>query len=132
MDVATAVPTAEVRRSRALAVTATAALIVIGVAWELWFSPTGRGTLAIKVLPLALALPGLVRMRLYTYRWLCLLIWLYAAEGAVRATTERGTSAALACAELALALIVFAACGLHVRARLRAGAARPAPPSATP
>jgi uncharacterized membrane protein len=131
MDVAAA-PTAEVRRTRALAVAATVALIVLGVAWELWLSPTGRGTLAVKVLPLFLALPGLVRVRLYTYRWLSLVVWLYAAEGAVRATSERGTSAALAGAELVLALVVFAACGLHVRARLRAGAAGPAPASATP
>jgi uncharacterized membrane protein len=132
MDVATAAPTAEVRRTRALAVAATVALIVLGVAWELWLAPTGRGTLAVKVLPLVLALPGLVRMRLYTYRWLSLAIWLYAAEGAVRATSERGASAALAATELALALAVFAACALHVRARLRAGAAVHAPASAAP
>ena len=34
------------------------ALIVLGLAWELWLAPTGRGTLAIKVLPLLLPLPG--------------------------------------------------------------------------
>ncbi|HEY2559586.1 MAG TPA: DUF2069 domain-containing protein [Caldimonas sp.] len=131
MDVAAA-PTAEVRRTRALAVAATVALIVLGVAWELWLAPTGRGTLAVKVLPLVLALPGLVRLRLYTYRWLSLAIWLYAAEGAARTTTERGTPALLAGAELVLALVIFAACGLHVRARLRAGAAGAAPASALP
>jgi uncharacterized membrane protein len=122
-----AAPTAMVRRTRALAVVATVALIVLGLAWELWLAPTGRGTLAVKVLPLLMPLPGLVRMRLYTYRWLSLAVLLYAAEGAVRATSERGTSAALAAAELALATILFTACCLHVRARLRAGA-----PAATP
>ena len=132
MNVATAAPTAEVGRTRALAVAATVTLIVLGGAWELWLAPTGRGTLAVKVLPLVVALPGLVRMRLYTFRWLSLAIWLYAAEGAVRATTERGTSAALACTELALALGIGAACALHVRARLRAGAAARAPATATP
>src|SRR5215218_441301 len=117
-----AAPTAVVRWTQALAVGATLALIALGVAWELWLAPTGRGTLAVKVLPLLLPLPGLLRMRLYTYRWLSLAVWLYAAEGAVRATSERGLSASLAAAEVALALVLFAACCLHVRARFRAGA----------
>ena len=118
-----AAPNAVVRRTRALAIAAKVALIVLGLAWELWLAPTGRGTLAIKVLPLLVPLPGLLRLRLYTYRWLSLAVWLYAAEGAVRATSERGTSASLAALELALALVLFAACCVHVRARLRAGAA---------
>ena len=116
-------PTIAVRRSRALAVAAAVALIVLGLAWELWLAPTGRGTLALKVLPLAAALPGLLRLRLYTYRWTSLVVWLYAAEGATRAASEHGLSASLAGAEVVLALVLFAACGLHVRARLRAGSA---------
>lgn len=118
-----ALPTIAVRRTRALAVATTGALIVLGVAWELWLAPTGRGTLALKVLPLVAALPGLLRLRLYTYRWMSLVVWLYAAEGATRAASDRGLSASLAGAEVALALVLFAACGLHVRARLRAGSA---------
>ena len=116
------------RRARAVAVASTIALIVLGAGWELWLAPTGSGTLALKVLPLFLPLPGLVRMRLYTYRWLSLAVWFYAAEGAVRATTERGVSASLAIVELVLALVLFAACCVHVRARLRAGAAGTAQP----
>src|SRR3954453_9483027 len=127
---AVAAPTAVVRRTRTLTVAATVALIVLGLAWELWLAPTGRGTLAVKVLPLLVPLPGLVRMRLYTYRWLSLAVLLYAAEGAVRASSERGTSAALAAAELALATILFTAFCLHVRARLRAGAPSPTPATA--
>ena len=118
-----AASTAVLRRTRALAVGATIALIVLGVAWELWLAPTGRGTLALKVLPLLVPLPGLVRMRLYTYRWLSLALWIYAAEGTVRATSERGIASSLAALELALSLVLFAACCVHVRARLRAGAA---------
>ena len=116
------------RRARAVAVASTVALIVLGAAWELWLAPTGGGTLALKVLPLFVPLPGLVRMRLYTYRWLSLAVWFYAAEGALRATSERGVSASLAIAELVLALVLFAACCVHVRARLRTGRAVPAPP----
>ncbi len=125
-------PTIAVRRTRALAVAATLALIALGLAWELWLAPTGRGTLAIKVLPLLWVLPGLLRLRLYTYRWLSLLVWLYAAEGATRAGSEQGLPAALAAAEVVLALMLFAACGLHVRARLRAGAAVAAAAHAVP
>src|SRR3982751_3333973 len=110
-----AAPTAVVRWTRALAGGATLALIVLGVAWELWLAPTGRGTLAVKVLPLFLPLPGLLRLRLYTYRWVSLGVWLYAAEGAMRAGSERGLSATLALIEVVLALVLFTACCLHIR-----------------
>ena len=116
-------PTATVRRTRVLAVAATLALIALGLAWELWLAPTGRGTLALKVLPLLLPLPGLLRLRLYTYRWLSLGVWLYVAEGAMRAGSDRGLSATLAVIEVVIALTLFTACCLHIRARLRAGAA---------
>jgi uncharacterized membrane protein len=108
--------------TRGVAVGATLALIVLGLVWELWLAPTGQRTLAVKVLPLALTLPGLFRMRLYTYRWLSLLLWLYVAEGAVRAASDHGLSAGLASLEVGLALAAFAACGTHIRLRLRGAA----------
>jgi uncharacterized membrane protein len=110
---------AAVSRTRALAVGSTLALITLGLLWELWLAPTGRGTLALKVLPLALSISGLLKLRLPTYRWVSLLVWLYVAEGAVRASTDAGLSAMLALIELALCLLLFTACALHVRARLR-------------
>jgi uncharacterized membrane protein len=106
---------APLRFARALAVGSTLALIALGLVWELWLAPTGRGTLALKVLPLLLPLPGLLKPRLYTYRWTSLLVWLYFTEGAVRATSERGTGAVLAACEVLLSLALFAACLLHVR-----------------
>ena len=114
---------AAVTGSRAVAVAATLALIGLGLAWELWLAPTGSGTLAWKVLPLALPIAGLLKMRLHTYRWLSLLVWVYVAEGAVRAASDRGLGAVLALAEIALAVAVFAACAVHVRARLSSTAA---------
>jgi len=105
--------------TRAVSVGGVLALIVLGLAWELWLAPTGRGTLALKVLPLALPIGGLLRHRMYTYRWLSLLVWLYFAEGVVRATSDRGPSVPLAIAETLLSLAVFAACATHVRFRLR-------------
>lgn len=112
-------PAATIAWTRALAVAATTLLFLLCVLWELWLAPTGSGTLAIKALPLLPPLAGLARMRLYTYRWMSLLVWLYVAEGAVRASSERGPGAWLAGIEVALATAIFVACAVHVRARLR-------------
>jgi uncharacterized membrane protein len=102
--------------TRAMALAGLIGLIVLGLAWELWLAPTGQRTLAIKVLPLVLPLPGLLRNRLYTYRWLSLLIWIWFIEGVVRAIGDPRPSAVLATFEIGLSLLVFAACALHVRA----------------
>jgi len=96
------------------------ALIVLCLAWELWLAPTGRGTLAVKVLPLLIALPGAWRGRTYTLRWLSLAVWLYVTEGLVRATSEGGMGQWLAWAEVVLCILLFTACTLHIRLRLKA------------
>ena len=113
-------PGQRIRATRATAVAILLALIVLGLAWELWLAPLpgGRGALALKVLPLTLALAGLLKNRMYTYRWLSLLVWLYVAEGALRASTESGLSARLALVEAVLSVALFAACAAHVRWRL--------------
>ena len=107
--------------TRWLAVGSTLALIVLGLAWELRLAPLrpGGSLLAIKVLPLCIPLAGLLRNRMYTYRWVSLMIWIYFVEGAVRAYSDRGLSARLALLEAALCLVLFAACVLHIRMRLR-------------
>jgi uncharacterized membrane protein len=111
-------------RVRVLAVACLLGLIALGLAWELWLAPTGNRTLALKVLPLALAVVGVLKYRMVTYRWLSLLVWVYFAEGVVRAFGDRGTVAALALAEVALSLLLFAACVMHVRWRLQRAAAQ--------
>ena len=121
-----AMPPDAVRQLRAVALAGLVGLIVLGLAWELWLAPTGRGTLALKVLPLALCLVGLWRHRMYTFRWLSLLLWLYVLEGVVRATTEAGLSRALAVLEVALCLVVFTASTIYIRRRLRGAAREPA------
>jgi uncharacterized membrane protein len=115
-------PDAVVRRSRAAAMAGLLALIVLGLAWELWLAPTGSGTLALKVLPLLGCLAGLWRHRMVTFRWLSLLLWLYFLEGVVRATSEAGTSQLLAVLEVLICLWLFSACSLYIRWRLRNGA----------
>lgn len=115
-------PDTVVRATRALALGGLIGLIVLGVAWEVWLAPTGSGTLALKVLPLVLCVAGLLRHRMYTFRWLSLLVWLYFLEGVVRATSESGVSAALAMAEIVLSVSLFAVSGVYIRWRLRNGA----------
>ncbi len=108
-----------VRWSRWLAVGSLLGLIVLGLAWELWLAPTGNGSLALKVLPLTWPLAGLLKRRMYTYRWVSLLVWIYFAEGVIRAFGDQGISALLAGVEILLCLALFTACAVHVRWRLR-------------
>jgi len=104
--------------ARRLSIIAFAGLVALGLAWELWLAPLrpGGSMLALKVLPLALALPGIARGRLRTYQWWSMGILAYLCEGLVRATSDRGTSAALAVVQIVLATLAFAAILLFVRA----------------
>ena len=121
-----------VSATRWLAVGSLLGLIVLGLAWELWLAPIrpGGSWLALKVLPLAVPLAGLLKNRMYTYRWVSLMVWLYFTEGVVRAWSDTNAAGrALAGLEIVLCLVLFAACAWHVRLRLR-NAARPASPEA--
>ena len=127
-------PTHAVQLSRWLAVASLMGLIVLGLAWELWLSPLrpGGSWLALKVLPLCLPMAGLLKNRMYTYRWVSLVVWLYFIEGVVRAWGDRAPGNYLALLEVALCLCLFVACLLHVRLRQRnvAAAAQAAAPAA--
>lgn len=114
-------PAAHIAQSRTAAVASLLGLIVLGLAWELWLAPLrpGGSWWVIKILPLLPALPGLLKNRMYTYRWLSLLVWLYFTEGVVRATSEGGLSAGLALLQVILCVALFVACTLHIRLRLR-------------
>lgn len=116
-------PSANERLSRNLSVASVTALILLCLAWELWLAPTGRGTLALKVLPLLPAPLGLWRYRMYTYRWVALAIWLYVLEGLVRSTSEGGLGQWMALGEVVLSVIAFTACTAQIRLRLAAAKA---------
>ena len=120
---ATAMPpeNKSVSTTRRLAVGSLLGLIVLSLAWELWLAPLrpGGSWLALKALPLCIPLAGLLKNRMYTYRWLSLLVWLYFTEGVVRAASESGLSAGLALLEVVLCVAIFVACTLHIRLRLR-------------
>ena len=111
---------------RALQLAASASLLgllVLCLAWELWLAPLrpGGSFLALKAAPLALAIPGILNGRRYTYQWSSMLVLAYFAEGVVRAWSERGASQWLAAAEIALSLVFFAAAVTYARLT-RAGA----------
>jgi uncharacterized membrane protein len=110
-----------VNTTRFLAASSLLGLIVLGLLWELWLAPLrpGGSWLAVKVLPLCIPLAGILKNRLYTYRWVSLLVWLYFAEGVVRATTDRAPSSYYAALQVLLCCALFAACALHVRLRLQ-------------
>ena len=109
--------------TRAVAVASLVGLIVLGVAWELWLAPLrpGGSWLVLKVLPLLLPLAGLLKRRMYTYRWVSLLVWLYFTEGVVRAWSDPPPGNYLALIEIGLCLALFVACAYHVRLRLANG-----------
>lgn len=115
-----------VQQLRALSVALLLALIVLGAGWELWWAPVrpGGSALFIKVLPLCLAVAGLLRHRLYTYRWLSLLVWLYVAEAGVRLWSDLlPLSRALAWGELLLSVALFICLSVYIRTRLKNGQA---------
>ena len=116
-----AAPSPAVRGTRALAVASLLALIVLCLAWELRLAPLhpGGSWLAFKALPLTLPLAGLLKLRLYTYRWTSLLVWPYVLEGLTRAPGSAAPQFWLALAEVALCLLLFAACVAHIRLRLK-------------
>ena len=121
--------------TRILAVGSLLGLIILGLAWELVLAPIrpGGSWLALKVLPLCLPLAGLLKNRMYTYRWVSLLVWLYFTEGAVRAYSDNPPGNYLAMVEVFLCLTLFTACALHVRLRFKhAAQADTANATATP
>ena len=92
-------------------------LVCLGLAWELWWAPLrpGGSWLAIKIVPLLAAVPGLWMRRVYTARWLCLLLWLYVLEGLVRVSSDHGLSQGLAALELLLCAALFGSCVWGIR-----------------
>jgi uncharacterized membrane protein len=111
--------------TRWMAVGSLLGLIILGLAWELWLAPlrAGGSFWAIKVLPLCIPLAGLLKNRMYTYRWVSMLVWLYFIEGVVRAWGDAWPSSGLAGLQTLLCTTLFTACALHVRIRFKAAKA---------
>jgi uncharacterized membrane protein len=102
-----------VEATRWIAVASVLGLIVLQLAWHLWL-PAKPSLWVVKALPLCLPMAGLLKRQMYTYRWTSLLVWLYVLDGVMSVAESP-----LAAIEIALSVILFVACGLHVRIRLR-------------
>ena len=102
---------------RVAAASSLAALIVLCLAWELWLAPLrpGGSLLALKALPLALPLTGVLQGRRHTYQWSSMLVLAYFAEGVTRAWSEAGMSRQLSVLEILLSLTFFAAAVTYAR-----------------
>lgn len=111
-----------VELTRWLAVGSLVGLIVLCTAWELFLAPLrpNGSLLALKALPLCLPLAGLLKNKMYTYRWVSLMVWIYFTEGAVRAYSDKVPSNYYAMLEVLLCLVLFVACAMHVRLRFKA------------
>lgn len=115
------VPPASIRLTQVVAISSVIALIVLSILWELWLAPLrpGGSWLSIKALPLCIPLTGLLKNRLYTYRWLSLWIWFYFIEGVVRVWGDPYPSRLYAGLEVAICIVLFGACAMHVRYRFQ-------------
>ena len=102
------------------------AMIVLSLAWELWLAPLrpGGSALALKAVPLLLALRGTLRRSVYTLQWASMLVLLYLAESIVRGMTDGGLSARLGWLEALLAITFFVCALSYVAPFKRAARAR--------
>jgi uncharacterized membrane protein len=87
------------------------ALTMLTLLWETVLAPLrpGGSWLALKALPLALLLVGVLRGSDKARQWLALLLPFYLAEALVRAVTEPGRHGLVAGAAFVLTLATFAA-----------------------
>jgi uncharacterized membrane protein len=122
-------PAPPIAASVRVAVAGTLALTLLELLWEIVLAPlTPHGSwLALKALPLALLLPGVLRGARKPRQWLALLLPFYAAEGLVRAFGEPGRHAVVAATACLLAVVAFVALlrwfGLEKRRRAGASGA---------
>lgn len=105
-------------RYQTLASASLIALIALCLAWEGWLAPLrpGGSWMILKGAFLLLPLFGILRGKRYTYKWLSLFIQFYLLEGLTRATSDHGLSQWLAIGETLLAVLLFTAVVLYLRA----------------
>ena len=104
------------------AVASLAGLIAVSLAWELWLAPLrpGGSWLALKALPLCLPLAGILKGKVYTYQWTCLLVLAYFAEAVMRLFDADVVSRWCAAAALLCSPVLFVACLSLVKQRREA------------
>ncbi len=99
------------------------ALIALCLLWEIFLAPLRTSAsgmpssawLALKIIPLALAVQGFAKDHLYTYKWMSLAVWLYFIEGTVRGWSDKGLSSQLAWGEAVLCVLLFVVLVIRIR-----------------
>jgi uncharacterized membrane protein len=99
-----------------IATAAFVSLFVLCVAWEWFIAPLrpGGSWMALKGLPLLLAIPGIWKAKNYTMQWASMLILIYMTEGLVR-LFETGANFWMAVLETLLSLIGFIAVLMYLK-----------------
>ena len=97
------------KRAYLLALGSLIALIILGVLWELFIAPLrlGGSLMALKVLPLLLPLPGILRGKVYSFQWATLLILFYFAEGVMRLFDQNLASQICAALQVIFSIVFF-------------------------
>lgn len=92
-------------------------LILLCLAWELWWAPlrAGGSWLVLKAALLLWPLFGILRGRRYTYQWASMFILLYCTEGILRVLLDKGAAQWCAAAEMALATTFYIATLLYCK-----------------
>ncbi|MDO4641436.1 MAG: DUF2069 domain-containing protein [Neisseria sp.] len=98
------------------------AMIALSVSWELWLAPlrAGGSWLALKALPLCLPLSGVLKGKVYTFQWSCMLVLVYFAEAVMRLFDVQPLSRICAALMLVLSMVFFVACLAFVRSKRKA------------
>ena len=110
-----------------IACTSLVALLLFMTAREAFIAPLrpGGSLLVLKGLPMAAALIGVFKRRLYTYQWASLLVLLYIAFALVGALSDPTSSARMASSvEAALGFVFFIAALAYVAPHKRAARKR--------
>jgi len=63
--------------------------------------------LVLKIVPLLISMMGILKGKIYTYKWSGLLIFIYFIEGVVRAYSDLGLSSKIALLEVFLSVVFF-------------------------
>ena len=64
-------------------------MIIYGYLWEVFFDPLRDGSLLwVKILPLTIFLPGVLKKNIRVMQWLSLFVWFYICEALVRISSD--------------------------------------------
>ena len=95
-----------------IAIVSLLGLLVFCLLCEIWLAPLhpGGSTLALKALPLLVAVFGVLHGKRYTHQWLSMLSLLYLAEGLTRVGSDPIGQRWAPAVEIVLSLMLFVGC----------------------